>query len=727
MVSTDIKQQLYALYKKELSDIEELISLETRHEIKKDLLSFSTREKVAMTPEDLLRSFQLIVLARQEINLDQSGVMAILFYPYAAQDPSILLLIEKKYGASVSLILDGLLKVYALYTNKTAIIDENYRKLLMTFAKDVRVIMILLVERLYTMQNIEQYGEEEQKEIAQEVSFLYAPLAHRMGLYAIKTLLEDLTLKILDRSTYKEIAHKLNATKRTREAYIKNFIEPVKQKLKKEGLTFSIKGRTKSIHSIWTKMRKQQVPFKNVYDLFAIRIIIDCPREKEKAQCWQVFSILTDMHMPNTNRLRDWISMPKSNGYESLHITVMGPEGKWVEVQIRTKRMDEVAEKGMAAHWKYKGGKSESTGSDQWLKDLRDFMENSTTSNDKEVIEAFKMQLYQDDVFAFTPKGDLFRLRNGASILDFAFAIHTKVGMNCIGAIVNGKNVGIHYLLKNGDQIKILTSNNQTPRIDWLKWVKTSKARTKIKQLLKEQEFKHAKLGREILLRRLKNWKVEYDDATITQISKKLGYKTTSELYLDIHDENLTLTDMKAHVIALQETNEPNAIESVENFEAPKAEARLKASEDVLVLDQNLRNVKYSLAKCCKPVFGDTIFGFVTMSGGIKIHRKNCPNAKEMYRRFPYRIMEARWEGNNSTNHYETTLRIIGNDDIAIVSNITSLISQEKNISLRNIDLDAKDGLFEGTLTITTRNISEVNHLIKKLLDVHGIKKILRH
>ena len=491
--------------------------------LKDDIRRFTTEHDVTL--DALAKSMRTAIIAHREISLGHHSIEAILLYTLIYKTGTPLSYVEERYGESTAMLVEGLMKVYDLYNRGVAVESENFRKLLISLAQDVRVIMIMIVERLDTMRHLQEYEIDEQQEIAREVSYLYAPLAHRMGLYGIKTELEDLSLKYTSREVYKEIATKLNETKRSRDAYIQKFIEPVKARL--EALKFSIKGRTKSIHSIWNKIRKQQVPFEKVYDLFAIRIIIDCPIEREKAACWQAFSVVTDMYTANTKRLRDWISVPKSNGYESLHVTVMGPEGKWVEVQIRTERMDEVAEKGVAAHWKYKGGKSDSAQMDEWLKNLRDLLEQGGGEDDNmAVMNEFKMQLYDDDVFVFTPKGDLHQLHRGSTVLGFAFGIHTRIGSQCMGAIVNGKHVSFKYELQNGDQVEVITSPTQTPRADWLNWTKTSKARSRIKQALKEAAHKEAENGREMLLRRLKNWKLEFDDSLVNRAARKLGYKT---------------------------------------------------------------------------------------------------------------------------------------------------------------------------------------------------------
>ena len=705
--------------------------------LKEDIRRFTTEYDVSL--DALAKSMRAAMIAHREISLGHHSIEAILLYTLIYKTGTPISYVEERYGASTAMLVEGLMKVYDLYSRQQSssnglqstmvVKNENFRKLLISLAQDVRVIMIMIVERLDTIRNLQVYDVDVQQEVAREVSYLYAPLAHRMGLYGIKTELEDLSLKYTSREVYKDIANKLNETKRSRDAYIKKFIEPVKARLEAEGLKFSIKGRTKSIHSIWNKIRKQQVPFEKVYDLFAIRIIIDCPLEREKAACWQAFSVVTDMYTANTKRLRDWISVPKSNGYESLHVTVMGPEGKWVEVQIRTERMDEVAEKGVAAHWKYKGGKSDSAQMDEWLKNLRDLLEQGGGEDEDgaEVMNEFKMQLYDDDVFVFTPKGDLHQLHRGATVLDFAFGIHTKIGSQCMGAIVNGKHVSFKYELQNGDQVEVITSPTQSPRADWLNWAKTSKARSRIKQALKEAEHKEAENGRETLLRRLKNWKLEFDDSMIGRAYRKLGYKTLSDFYVAINQDKVNLLQLRDWLVDGFDSQEQSTTpRSAEGFEQETELQRITAKDDALVIDRNLKNVDYTLARCCNPIYGDEIFGFVSVNGGIKIHKKDCPNAPQLISRFGYRIVNARWAGGSTGGEYTTTIRIIGRDDIGIVTNITSVISKEQGINMRSISVDSNAGLFEGTITLVVHQASQLETLFKKLRTIKGVKQIFR-
>jgi GTP pyrophosphokinase len=695
--------------------------------LKDDIRRFTSEYDVTL--DALAKSMRTAMIAHREISLGHHSIEAILLYTLIYKTGTPIAYVEERYGETTAELVEGMVKVYDLYSRKVAVESENFRKLLISFARDVRVIMIMIVERLDTMRNLDSYSESDQQEIAREVSYLYAPLAHRMGLYGIKTELEDLSLKFTSREVYKDIAHKLNETKRSRDAYIKKFIEPVKARLEAEGLKFSIKGRTKSIHSIWNKIRKQQVPFEKVYDLFAIRIIIDCPLEREKAACWQAFSVVTDMYTANTKRLRDWISVPKSNGYESLHVTVMGPEGKWVEVQIRTERMDEVAEKGVAAHWKYKGGKSDSAQMDEWLKNLRDLLEQGGADDEDgaEVMNEFKMQLYDDDVFVFTPKGDLHQLHRGATVLDFAFGIHSRIGSQCMGAIVNGKHVSFKYELQNGDQVEVITSPTQTPRADWLNWAKTSKARSRIKQALKEAEHKEAENGRETLLRRLKNWKLDFDDSLVNKAARKLGYKTLMDFFVAINQEKVNLLQLRDWFVdGFDEQEQPTTPRSADGYEQETELQRITAKDDALVIDRNLKNVDYTLARCCNPIYGDEIFGFVSVNGGIKIHKKDCPNAPQLISRFGYRIVNARWAGGSTGTEYTTTIRIIGRDDIGIVTNITSVISKEQGINMRSISVDSNAGLFEGTITLVVRQASQLETLFKKLRTIKGVKQIFR-
>lgn len=676
----------------------------------------------------ILSSIQTALIAIEEIGLKRDGVVAVLLYScFTEETENDHDKYEKEFGKTVVSILKGLVHIQELYKKNPVIESENFRNLLLSFAEDMRVILIMIADRVNLMRQIRNTEcEEEKKRVSEEASYLYAPLAHKLGLYKLKSELEDLSLKYLEHDVYYMIKDKLNETKKSRDKYIENFIKPIREKLEADGYKFHMKGRTKSIHSIWQKMKKQKCEFEGIYDLFAIRIIIDAPLELEKIQCWHVFALITNMYQPNPKRLRDWLSVPKSNGYESLHITVKGPENKWVEVQIRTERMDEVAERGLAAHWRYKGIKSEG-GMDEWLTSIRRALENN---DDMQVIDQFKMDLYEDEIYVFTPKGDLMKFPKGATVLDFAYRIHSNIGNHCVGAKINGKVVTFRHILKSGDQIEVMTSTVQKPKQDWLNIVKTSRAKAKIRLALKETQVKDGLYAKEMLERRMKNRKIEMDEGTMSHLIKKLGFKETNDFYRQIADETLDINhviekyqEIQAYDNNLQGQQQTRSADeysfenSIKNF--------TKSNGDVLVIDRNLKGIDYQLSKCCNPIYGDDVFGFVTVSGGIKIHRKDCPNALEMRKRFGYRILQARWSG-KADSKYTITLKIIGNDDIGIVNNITSVISKEENIMMRSINIDSHDGLFSGNLEINVEDTSKLNQLIKKLRVIKGVKQIIR-
>ena len=675
----------------------------------------------------LLFGLQTAKIAIDETGLKRDGLIAILLYSCRSAISLSEEEIGATYGEGVKHILHGLDRVQQLYQRTPVIESENFRNLLVSFAEDMRVILIMIADRVNLMRQIRDTDKEEEKRrVSEEASYLYAPLAHKLGLYKLKSELEDLSLKYLEHDAYYMIKDKLNATKRSRDAYIERFIGPIDEKLRAAGLKFHMKGRTKSIHSIWQKMKKQKCGFEGIYDLFAIRIIIDAPLEKEKMQCWQVFSVITDMYQPNPKRMRDWLSVPKSNGYESLHITVLGPENKWVEVQIRTERMDEIAERGLAAHWRYKGIRSES-GIDEWLNDIRSALESN---DDLQVMDQFKMDLYEDEVFVFTPKGDLLKFPKGATILDFAYSIHSNVGNHCVGGRINGKMVPVRELLVSGDQVEILTSNNQKPKQDWLQIVKTSRAKSKIRLALKETQVKDALYAKEMLERRLKNRKMEMEEATMSHLIKKLGFKETSDFYKQLADEKLDPNEVIEKYIEVKQADSGNTPQGPVrsagefNYSNPDEQIAIK-NDDVLVVDRDLKGIDYQLAKCCNPIYGDKIFGFVTVNGGIKVHRTDCPNAPELRKRFGYRVVRARWSG-KGTSQYSITLRVVGNDDIGIVNNITSIISKEERIVMRSINIDSHDGLFGGIMVVQLDDTSRLESLIKKLRTVKGVKQVER-
>ena len=591
-------------------------------------------------------------------------------------------------------------KVGDLKSKSANIEDENLRALIMSEVGDMKHIMTLISFHVALMRSIRDIENQELKrKEAEEAGYLWAHIAHQLGLYNLKRELEDLSLKYLEHDAYYYIKDKLNETKASRDKYIARFIGPIEKKLMEAGLRFHMKGRTKSIHSIWQKMNKQHVGVEGVYDLFAIRIILNSILEKEKQDCWQVFSIITDMYQSNPKRMRDWLSVPKDNGYESLHITVLGPEEKWVEVQIRTERMDDIAEHGLAAHWRYKG-----------VKESKD-----------------------DGIFVFTPKGDLHKLATGSTILDFAYHIHSGLGNRCTGGRIGGKAVSIKHVLQSGDQVEIMTSSAQTPKQDWLNIATSSKAKAKIRQSLKEMQFRQALMAKEVLERKMKNRKLEYDEPTLMHTITGMGYKIVTDFYEALAqnriDVNTVLEDYSARLnpVAKPETGgAPSERSKATDFVLNTTNTdHTHHSDDVLVIDRSLKGIDFQMAKCCQPVYGDEVFGFVTSGGGIKIHRTTCPNAKQLRERFGYRIVRAEWAGKGGSQ-YPITLRVIGNDDLGIINNITSIISKEEKILLRSISIDSVDGLFNGTLTVMLDDAGRLQQLIRKLKTVKGVKNVTR-
>lgn len=686
-----------------------------------------SRDVFGLNP--ILYALQTAEIAVNEIGLRRDGVIAILMQTSVVDGYQTLDDIEKKYGEGVAHIIRGLLRINELYKRNPVIESENFRNLLISFSEDMRVILIMIANRVNMMRQIRDTDQLEAKQrVSEEASYLYAPLAHKLGLYKLKSELEDLSLKYLEHDAYYMIKEKLNATKASRDAYIARFIKPIQAKLDAAGLKYHMKGRTKSIHSIWQKMKKQQCGFEGLYDLFAIRIILDSPRDKEYMQCWQVFALITAMYQPNPKRMRDWLSVPKSNGYESLHTTVLGPENKWVEVQIRTERMDEIAEHGLAAHWRYKGIKSEKGGIDEWLANIRSALENN---DDLQLMDQFKMDLKEDEVYVFTPKGDLLNFPKGATVLDFAYYIHSRIGNTCVGGKINGRAVSFRQELHSGDQIEILTQSNQKPRQEWINIVKTSKAKAKIRLAIKETQKKEGLFAKELLERRFKNRKLEIEESIMARTIKKMGYKENSDFYKDIAEEKIDPNSIiekyiaeRDHDLNVTNTTRPAASAAEFEYENP-TEEMMRQNDDVLVIDENLKGIDFELAHCCHPIYGDPIFGFVTVSKGIKVHRSDCPNAKELQRRFGYRIVKAKWSG-KGTSKYAITLRIIGNDDIGIVSNITNIISKEDKLVMRGINISSKDGLFSGNITVMIDDASRTEALIKKLSAVKGVKQVMR-
>lgn len=665
-------------------------------------------------------------IAVEEIGLGTTSIIASLLHDVVEDTEIELSELERRFGPKVAKIIDGLTKISGVFQTGTSQQAENFRKMLLTLSDDVRVILIKLADRLHNMRTLDSMPRNTQLKIASETIYLYSPLAHRLGLYAIKTELEDLYLKYTESEIYKDIAQKLQQSKSGRNKFIKEFIGPLEAEIQKAGFDVTIKGRPKSIYSIYNKMRKQKVPFEDIYDLFAIRIIIDTPPENEKPACWQVYSIVTDFYKPNPDRLRDWISTPRSNGYESLHTTVMSKTGQWVEVQIRTRRMDEIAEKGYAAHWKYKENGAATvreSGLEQWITRVREMMEQPGT-NAVEFVNEFRNNLFNEEVYVFTPNGDLKILPYGATALDFAFEIHSQVGARCLGAKVNNKLVPISYKLKNGDQIEILTSNKQKPSEDWLKIVTTSKAVAKIKDHLKEERKKIAVDGREIAERKLKQLKLDLTEEVLSDLRAFFNQKSNLDLFFSIGKGNIDPTELKKFKDF--KDSKSDAVPSSPEARSEPSRRSIKGTEaDVITIGEDLNNIEYSLAKCCNPIRGDEVFGFVTINEGIKIHRTTCPNAPEMMANYGYRIIKVRWTAQQEAA-FLTGLRIAGTDRIGLINDVTKVISSELKVNMRSITIDTHDGVFDGKIMLYVSDTSHLDKLINKLRKVNGVVGISR-
>ncbi len=627
--------------------------------------------------------------------------------------------LQKEFSNKVVEILEGCARITGIESIQSSYQAENFRKLLLSLADDVRVILVKLVERLEIMRNLERAPEKEKMPLASETYFLYAPLAHRLGFYNIKLEMEDLAVKVMEPGQYSFVERRLKQTTASRNRFIREFSQPLKETLEEHNFRFTIKSRTKSTHSIMLKMKKQGVEFDEVYDLFAVRIILETGTTNEKSECWRAYSIVTDLYQPNPSRLRDWISVPKSNGYESLHTTVVGPRGRWVEVQIRSARMDEIAEKGLAAHFKYKGIKGEG-GLDRWLTKMREILESSE-KEEKAFLDQVKSGLYTDEVFVFTPKGDLKQLPAGATVLDFAFEIHTAVGGSCVGGKVNGKNVTIKHVLNNGDKVDIIRSKNQKPKQDWLSFVVTSKAKAKIKLALNEEKSRAAADGKEMLMRRLKNWKIPYNDTVIQKLIIHYDLKTSQDLYFQIVTGKIELLEIK-EVLQKEETNEETATQQIP---MPIREPLDLQYNDFLVIEDKVEGLDYKLAKCCNPVPGDNIFGFITISDGIKIHRTNCPNAHNLLAKYPYRLIAVRWTKSKETPAFIATIKITGIEDIGMVNKIADILSQYK-IVIRSFNYKMDEGLFEGKLNIMVTNNNVLQGIMRKIQELKGILKVTR-
>lgn len=726
MPLVDEKTQLFSAYRKLLKTTADMREEDDIHKIRAffaTIPNLNLKECKATGYTCLQHMLEVANVVVDEIGLGRVAALAAILYELMQHSTIQRDEVVRLFGEQTATVVDGLSKVCELYQRNTSIESENFRKLLFTFAQDVRVILVILADRLALMRHLRQFPEDDQLRIGREVGQLYAPMAHRMGLYGMKSEMEDLSMKYTNREVYLEIARKLNETKRSRDAYIDNFIAPLRERLDATGMKYEMKGRTKTISSIYNKLKKSNVDIEGIYDLFAIRIIIDCPLDMEKAACWRAYSIVTDLYQPNPTRLKDWISVPKGNGYESLHITVLGPQNRWVEVQIRTTRMDEVAEKGFAAHWKYKGIKTESS-MEKWLSNIREVLENPELTT-VDFIEDFKLNLYDKEVFAFTPKGELRRLAKGATVLDFAFDIHSKVGCHCVGAIVNERNVTIKYVIQNGDQVEILTSPRQEPKQDWMSLVTTSHARAKLRQALKEKIFKQSEVGREMLDRRFKNWKIDLTDTLLHDMMHKFGYKDINIFLSDVGEEKIQPQQIKNFVdeqMREEQEKTPEKAISADKFRH-REEARTEDSRNVLRIDSSLTDINFTLAKCCSPIYGDNIFAFITAAGGLKVHRIGCPNEAEMRRKFPYRIQPAEWVGSNG-DLKPIDMRITGSNDIAILSNITQLLTKDGSLRVRSINVNSTEGGFEGDVTILVASDATLDNVVKKIKTVRGVYNV---
>jgi guanosine-3',5'-bis(diphosphate) 3'-pyrophosphohydrolase len=663
-------------------------------------------------------------ICAEEMGLGATGIVCALLHDTVEDTDVTLDDIKGLFGEKVAQIIDGLTKISGVIDNTQSIQAENFRKVLLTMSEDIRVILIKLADRLHNMRTLNHMKRDKQMKIASETLFLYAPLAHRLGLNTIKTELEDLGLKYTNPDVYYEIAVKLKETEPERKRFIQKFIDPLKEILEEQGLQFKIFGRPKSIYSIYNKIKEKGVAFEEIYDLFAIRIVIDSPLDTEKSDCWKVYSIITDFYHPSPERLRDWISTPKSNGYESLHTTVMGPEGKWVEVQIRSVRMDELAESGYAAHWKYKDSAAEKESKlEAWLLRVREMLD-SPDPNALEFIDDFKLNLFSDEIFLFTPKGDMKTLPLGSTALDFAFDIHTKVGEQCIGAKVNHKLVPLSYELKSGDQIEILTSSKQTPKDDWLKLVVTARAKSKIKNSLKEQRRKVAEGGREMLERKFYKNKLEFTLQNINDFTNFLKLPSSQELFYRVAVGNVDTKEIKEFY-----KYKENPVKNKKVKDAPKIEQLVTnargASDNMLVIGDDLQKLDYKLSPCCNPIPGDDVFGFVTVGEGIKIHRVTCPNAVKLLSNYAYRVVKAKWT-NDQLISFLAGLKLTGTDELGLVQNITKVISSDNHVNMRAISFDTEDGIFTGSIMVYVHDTKHLNHLMENLRKVKGVNKVER-
>ncbi|MCH2214088.1 MAG: bifunctional (p)ppGpp synthetase/guanosine-3',5'-bis(diphosphate) 3'-pyrophosphohydrolase [Flavobacteriales bacterium] len=671
----------------------------------------------------ILHPLAVARIAAEEIGLGTTSIVGAILHDTVEDTEITLEDVEHQFGKKVRDIIDGLTKISDVFDHTASLQAENFKKMLLTLSDDVRVILIKLADRLHNMRTLESMRKDKQLKIASETQFMFAPLAHRLGLYAIKTELEDLSLKYTEPEEYELIKSNLKKGQAVRTRFINRFTLPIRRALDGEGIKYEIKGRPKSIHSIWNKIHKKNIPFEEIFDLFAIRIILDAEPKNEKPLCWKVYSIVTDFYQPNPDRLRDWVSTPKANGYESLHTTVMSPTGKWVEVQIRTERMDEIAEKGYAAHWKYKDQQAQVSSLDMWLNRIRDMLETNN-SNALDFIDDFKLNLFSDEIFVFTPNGDLKTLPAGATALDFAFEIHTQVGESCIGAKVDQRLVPLSHELKSGNQIEILTSKKQKAKEDWLNYVVTAKAKSKIKQALKEELKKVASLGREIVQRKFKNLDVAFTSKNVSELENYYGYNSATSLYEDIAKGKVSLKKLKGYTIENKQIHFKKYELRTENQQKKKLSGD-SIPKDTLIIGDNEMDVPYKLSQCCNPIPGDDVFGFVTINDGIKIHRMKCPNAVQLRSNFAYRVIKAKWQSQKDSE-FAAKIRFKGIDDLGLVEKITHAISSDLNVNMKAISFESNDGVFDGRVTVLVYDTDHLNNLIKRLQDVEGVLTVER-
>ncbi|MFA5574142.1 MAG: RelA/SpoT family protein [Brumimicrobium sp.] len=673
--------------------------------------------------------FHPIAVARicaKEMGLGATSIAAALLHDTVEDTYITLDDIEESFGKQVRVIIDGLTKIPEVFDESVSIQAENFRKMVLTISDDLRVVLIKIADRLHNLRTLESMRPDKQRKIASETSFLYAPLAHRLGLYKIKTEMEDLCLRYLEPEGYDYVTKKLKSTQDVRNRFIRRFVHPIRETLKNEGYAFEIKTRTKSVSSIWNKMKNKDIEFEEVFDLFAVRIILDTPEELEKPDCWRVYSIVTDFYQPNPNRLRDWISTPRANGYESLHTTVMSQTGKWVEVQIRSKRMDEIAEKGLAAHYNYKESSNGDSKFDRWIGEIRELIE-SHNADAMDFINEFKLNLFNNEIYVFTPQGELRVLPNGATTLDFAFDIHTDIGLSCVGAKVNNRLKPLSHQLKNGDQIEIITGNNIKPKEDWLKMVVTGRAKQKIKSALREEKNKISEDGKEILMRKFKQHNIRFTSENLSILEKFYNIPTTLDLYIRVAKGKVDLSKLRTipntgGILSYEkEVTKPSKDSS--SFSA--IQKKIDQKKDTIIIGESFKDIQYEFAQCCNPLPGDSIFGFISANRGIRIHRVDCPNAANMMSKRNYRIIKARWK-NQESKEYIAGIRVVGIDGLGIVNKITEIISFQQNVDMKSISFTSDDGIFEGKIKVLVYDKYHLEELIEKFEIIEGIKRVER-